>query len=327
MEIYITTNPGMAFSFLDDMPIGLVFSMQLILSLCVLIVGIFIPWKTIAGWTTCIATGGLFNAFDKIIFKNIGSTPEGQHIQATLDYFKFGDWCKMSAIFNFPDMCSVIGCFGIFINLFVIIFVTQKKQIKKDLPVALFIDCTQKNLYLAICQEDKIISKKTVPTHNNLTDLIIEHIKKMLKNYGVEPHKIDEIYLCIGPGSFTGCRMGSLIAKTWTNFGNIKIKTISSLLLQSNGNCISVLDAFGDNYYYCEIKNNKIVSKVLVGKKQEANEMAKKKNLPIILDYQGCDIFNNFINKKNEFILTEVSKLTPLYIKDIAIKTNNNITK
>jgi len=319
MEIYITTNTGMAFSFLDNASIGLVFSLQLILSLCVLAVGIFIPYKVVAGWTTCIATGGLFNAFDKIIYKNVGTTSDGQHIQATLDYFKFGDWCKMSAVFNFPDMCSVIGCFGIFITLFVIIFITQKKQIKKDLPISLFIDSTQKNLYIAISQEDKIISKKTIPTHNNLTDLIIEHIKKMLKSCNVEPNKVNEIYLCIGPGSFTGCRMGSLIAKTWSNFGDIKIRTISSLLLQSDGNCISVLDAFGDNYYYCEIKDNKIIGKVLVGKKEEANELAKKKKLPIILDYNGCDIFNNFINKKNQFILVNSNDLKPLYIKDIAI--------
>jgi tRNA A37 threonylcarbamoyladenosine modification protein TsaB len=76
----------------------------------------------------------------------------------------------------------------------------------------LFIDTTQKKCNLAIFN-NKIIDYISILTNNNLTDLVIEEINKLLKKNKINIKNITSLYLTIGPGSFTGVRIGCIIAK------------------------------------------------------------------------------------------------------------------
>ena len=75
--------------------------------------------------------------------------------------------------------------------------------------VSLFIDTSQARCNLAIFDEQKIIKKSSCLTHNNLTDMVVEKIEPLVKGYDVK-----NVYITIGPGSFTGQRVSCLIAKT-----------------------------------------------------------------------------------------------------------------
>jgi hypothetical protein len=115
-------------------------------------------------------------------------------------------------------MC-VVGSIILFLCIYLvntIIKLTKGSEIEinKKLPVSLFIDCTQKVCFLCLFQEQAIIKKKEIETNNNLTDLVVEHIKSMLKYCEVDKKDIKNIYVTTGPGSFTGTRVGTLIAKT-----------------------------------------------------------------------------------------------------------------
>jgi len=225
-------------------------------------------------------------------------------------------------VFNFPDIFT-IGCiFAMIVSIIFIMIIEFKHKVGFDpeLSLNLFIDCTQKNLYLALFQEKEAINCKVVPTNNNLTDLIIEHIKKLINSIGAKKENIDTIYLVNGPGSFTGCRMGTLIAKTYMNLKKISIKTISSLVLQTNCDCISILNASGDKFYIAEVRNNKIVGQIYVDSLSFANDLSKQKNLPIVRDYEGINVFKNMINKKQVFEYVDAEKLVPMYVKEISIQ-------
>jgi tRNA A37 threonylcarbamoyladenosine modification protein TsaB len=78
----------------------------------------------------------------------------------------------------------------------------------------LFLDTTQDYCHIAIFTNSKIIKKVSIQTHNNLTDLVVEHIDKLIKSAKLKKQDIKSIYILNGPGSFTGIRVSNLIAKT-----------------------------------------------------------------------------------------------------------------
>ena len=79
----------------------------------------------------------------------------------------------------------------------------------------LFIDTTQNYCNLALIDnKNKLIDSYQELTNNNMTDIVVEKIQALLKKNKVDKSKITAIFLLTGPGSFTGCRVGFIIAMT-----------------------------------------------------------------------------------------------------------------
>jgi tRNA A37 threonylcarbamoyladenosine modification protein TsaB len=79
--------------------------------------------------------------------------------------------------------------------------------------INLFIDATQSYCHLAILNDQIIVKKMKVKTNNNLTEMIVEHIENLLQLVKINHQDVKKILLVVGPGSFTGVRIGVLIAK------------------------------------------------------------------------------------------------------------------
>jgi tRNA threonylcarbamoyl adenosine modification protein YeaZ len=184
--------------------------------------------------------------------------------------------------------------------------------------INLFIDTTQQYCLLAILKQNKIIKSIKIPTHNNLTDIVVEHISKLAKSIKLKIANINNIYVAIGPGSFTGVRVGTTVAKAIALVNHAKIYTINSLLLQlpcKNG--ISILDARGNNYFVSVYENNKLLIPPKMISNTELKSLTKKHHkLSIYSLYEHVNIFDNLLNHFKEFkIFKDINKLTPLYIK------------
>jgi hypothetical protein len=124
----------------------------------------------------------------------------------------------INAVFNTPDMC-VVGSVFIFliISIFSIVFPSvkyKKTTFDPSKKLALFIDTTQFYCNLALIQDKKYIKTYSIKTNNNLTDMVVSKISKLLESVNVKKEQITDIYLVVGPGSFTGVRVGTIIAKT-----------------------------------------------------------------------------------------------------------------
>jgi tRNA threonylcarbamoyl adenosine modification protein YeaZ len=78
---------------------------------------------------------------------------------------------------------------------------------------SLFVDTTQDYCNLAILKNAKIVVKSSVRTHNNLTDVVVEHIDSLIEKAKIKQKDIKKILVVIGPGSFTGVRIGTIVAK------------------------------------------------------------------------------------------------------------------
>ena len=92
----------------------------------------------------------------------------------------------------------------------------------------LYIDTHFVNLVLAIFKDDDIIVKKSLDS-NFISKDTIPLIKECLDECNLNVNDISEIIVISGPGSFTGVRIGIVIAKIFGYTLNINIKALSYL--------------------------------------------------------------------------------------------------
>ncbi|MDR2636462.1 MAG: tRNA (adenosine(37)-N6)-threonylcarbamoyltransferase complex dimerization subunit type 1 TsaB [Mycoplasmataceae bacterium] len=311
IHINIIMNQGSAFSFGEDYPFvmrtiqGTICLVVFFLAIC-----IFSDWYYVMLFFI-IFSSGIFNFSDALVQKDIGN--------GVIDYFQ-SKYLVWNAIFNFPDafVCtsSVIFC-GIFCgkNIYILASGFQHKP-NHNIPISLFIDTTQKKCNLCLFQNKTIIACKSIPTHNNLTDLVVEHINKILKISKVNKKEIKSIYLTSGPGSFTGVRVGAIIAKTWASINKLDIYAIDSLTLQATNECVSILDARGNKFYTAIFLNNKQIKPTTIIDYPSIEKLANLYKIKIIQDYHKIDIFQNLINRIEYFKKVDKT-FEPNYIKTI----------
>jgi tRNA threonylcarbamoyl adenosine modification protein YeaZ len=80
--------------------------------------------------------------------------------------------------------------------------------------ISLFVDASLSYCNLAIIENNKVLRHISIKTNNNLTDLIVEHIDELLNSARLHQKDVKRLLIVIGPGSFTGIRVASTIAKT-----------------------------------------------------------------------------------------------------------------
>lgn len=181
----------------------------------------------------------------------------------------------------------------------------------------LFIDVTSRKCILAIYKNFKIHTSIIVDTNNNLTDIIVEHLNDLLKITNLQYQDLEAIYLNTGPGSFTGIRVGAIVAKTiCTIFNKIKLFINDSLNIIANGkNDVFVyLDAKGNKSYVITITNNIQNEYKIITNKELQNEL-KNTSLTII-DANQIDYHDLIYNLKfDNFKLTNILDFRLNYVK------------
>ncbi len=184
----------------------------------------------------------------------------------------------------------------------------------------LFIDTTQNYCNIALINSrNQILDTYQELTNNNMTDVVVERISYILDKNKVSKNEIDSIYFLIGPGSFTGCRVGYIIVNTWANIKHIKIYTMDSLLFQTNnGTGISIIDAKSNKKFIGIYDKYKIIIKPKIVLNKDANILCNRfKKYHIFNDYRNIDFFERLEQHLNKFnSIKDLNKLEPLYLKN-----------
>lgn len=96
--------------------------------------------------------------------------------------------------------------------------------------ILVFDTCLDK-MYVAIAQDDKVLSSKIVTNQDNKyhSAFLISTIKGMLKENNLTPKDINAIGTNVGPGSFTGIRACTTVARIMAQQLNLPAAGISSL--------------------------------------------------------------------------------------------------
>lgn len=195
-----------------------------------------------------------------------------------------------------------------------------------------FDTCLDKT-YIVLRDDDKILSSKILESdeRNYHSAYLISTITNMLKENNLTPKNIEGIAINIGPGSFTGIRACTTVARVMAQQLNIKAIGISSLEILSkagNDEYVVALDARKNKAY---LYDGKLLGAIDL---EEVDSKVKGRN--IITDDRLFERFQNIGNSVISYqqanfdfgkILSDIAierikqeqcdwhKLLPLYIQ------------
>ncbi len=178
----------------------------------------------------------------------------------------------------------------------------------KKLLKTLVIDTATNYYYLALIDE-KIIDEVYSIGHNDHSANLMPSIENMLKKANLKLKDIENVLVGIGPGSYTGIRIGVVVAKMIGYLNNINVYTFSSLDLLATAKdskyVLSLIDARRGNAFMAYYKNNKELEKIIPDCLENIEEF--KKNL------------------KEEYEISTSGKPNPLRIPDLLLTKVENI--
>ncbi len=124
----------------------------------------------------------------------------------------------------------------------------------------LAIDTATKYVYLSLIIDDHEVANVYQEGINNHSVTIIPFLVKLLKSQELTLKDINEVIIGIGPGSYTGVRIGVSIAKMIGYLNNIEVKTVSSLALMASSSeaevVVSMIDARRSNAFLACFKQS-----------------------------------------------------------------------
>lgn len=96
------------------------------------------------------------------------------------------------------------------------------------------IDTSGKTASVAVCTEEAVLAQTTVYTKLTHSQVILPICKDVLKNAGMELSDVDGISVAMGPGSYTGLRIGIAAVKAMCFALNKKCLGVSTLEALAN---------------------------------------------------------------------------------------------
>lgn len=200
------------------------------------------------------------------------------------------------------------------------------------MKILVFDTCLDK-MYVTIAEDKKILSSKIITNKDNKyhSAFLISTIKDSLKEQNLTPQDLDAIGTNIGPGSFTGIRACTTVARIMAQQLNIPAAGISSLEILAKLNntqlpTIVALDA-RKNCAYLHI-DNKIQGAVQL---EKIEELLQNNNYHLITDdklqeklggisyqqgnYQLGEILADLVYEKLQKEACKWQELKPLYIQ------------
>jgi len=186
----------------------------------------------------------------------------------------------------------------------------------------LFISTYDKLINISLIKNGKLLCLLEEVSKQNHSVLVMPMIDNILKSNNIDCSNLNEIIVVNGPGSFTGVRIGVVIAKTLAYTLNIPIKTITSLecILVSNKSdnnklaCIS--DTKGKYVGYFN-KDNELLDEFKYLKSSEFEEYISDKKEYLIEDSK-FDIESIYVYLKDKESINP-HLVNPIYIKGIDV--------
>ena len=178
----------------------------------------------------------------------------------------------------------------------------------------LALDTTAKTATAAVLEDEKLLGIYTVNTENTHSETLLPMIKSLLSSLSLDVQAIDAFAVSIGPGSFTGVRIGAATLKGLA-FGRNKpcvgvstLKALASNLSGMSGIVCPVMNArrnqvYNAIYRACGKTLTELTADRAIGVPELEGELASFKE-PIYLVGDG------------DFLLYESGKLNYAYVPE-----------
>lgn len=175
------------------------------------------------------------------------------------------------------------------------------------MKILAFDTCLDK-MYVTLAQDDKILESKIVTNQDNKyhSAFLISTIRDILHENNIEPKDLDAIGTNVGPGSFTGIRACTTVARMMAQQLDIKACGISSLEILEQINptqkpTMVVLDARKNSAYL--LYNGKIHGAVQL---EEIKNLLTEKDYYLITDDKLQKELGGISYQQEEYQLGEI---------------------
>lgn len=183
----------------------------------------------------------------------------------------------------------------------------------------LAIDTSGNHLSIVLFYKDKVISKhdKNINLKHSVT--LLPALEDMLENNGVSLSEIDVFCSVVGPGSFTGIRIGVSTVKALAYAFDKKVLQVTSFDVlaynKPSAKVLTLIDAKHGHYYACGYDNLQVVLPPCYIDESAVAELSKEYLL--LKDCDG-DILGGLISAVKAKLSPATSdreSLIPLYVK------------
>lgn len=201
--------------------------------------------------------------------------------------------------------------------------------------ISLFLDTCNKNIIIGLVKNNELINKKIFVNDNNLSESLLPIIKETFSEVKIDIKELERIYIAVGPGSFTGIRIGVTVAKVMAWSLKIDIIEVSSLETIASSNTSKkyicpLIDA-RRGYVYAGLYDNEL-NNIIENKYvslEQFNEDLKKYEDILYLSYENInnsiepdvDILK-IINKHKNDKSINPHKINPIYLKRTEAEEN-----
>ena len=180
----------------------------------------------------------------------------------------------------------------------------------------LSIDTSSSICSVAILEDTKIIKEMHNFSEKEHSETLMPMIDELFKTTNLSLDNIELIACSVGPGSFTGIRIGIATVKAFADAKNIPVVGVNSLeamaylgvAQKGDGEYVSILDARNDNVYFAIYKMKK--GQFSIYKNPEAMQISEAityiDNLKLPIYFLG-DIVNADLARIEQLYLSRVS--------------------
>ena len=191
----------------------------------------------------------------------------------------------------------------------------------------LLLDSSNIYLTVALAKDGKLVDSIFYNAWQRQSELMVTEIDNILKRNQVDKKDLDSIVVGIGPGSYTGVRIGVTIAKTIAYALKIKVyaKSSLSLLVNEDNPTICLFNARSGRSYFAVYQNDKVVEKDTVLTNEEVLDYIEKHP-----DYKICGDTAQIGKESDKFdvalalskvtekdLVKDIFTLNPTYLKDL----------
>ncbi|MCI7566114.1 MAG: tRNA (adenosine(37)-N6)-threonylcarbamoyltransferase complex dimerization subunit type 1 TsaB [Treponema sp.] len=195
----------------------------------------------------------------------------------------------------------------------------------------LVLDCAVTKLSIAVKTEDKFISQ-TYDIGMRQSEILVPTIDEILSKAGITAADLNYSALTIGPGSFTGLRLGISALKAIELAYNVPVYGISSLTIYSYAYkdlglpILACIDANKDKFYACLSDQNSLI---LEEGDYEVEEIISKLNglSKVLLAGPDAQKLADIIKENKNYIEVLTTRASAMTTEALVAITEDKISK
>lgn len=190
----------------------------------------------------------------------------------------------------------------------------------------LVLDSATDYLFIGLYDKDDVIAEYYRAGKKNHSVRLMDELSGMFERNGLKPAELSRIIVGIGPGSYTGVRIGVVVAKMMAWAKDIPLYTISSLALKATakeGTVLSWIDARRGNAFLglFEVSQHGIRA---LEDEQHAHLDTYRKGLPesIVEVEDGKPDIAKILNSDLLKPVSNIHHVAPVYLRETEAERN-----